>query len=88
MSRACLFLPGPERVAQVLIHRCEADGTDGVLTTDGNQQILANETGFSMRTLAEAGLISREGRKILMSPQQYRGLKELVNKVMDPKALV
>lgn len=92
MSRAYLFLPGTERLAQVLIHRYEAGETDGVLTTDGNQQILANETGFniktvarSIKTLTESGLISREGRKILVSPQQYNGLKDLVSKVMDPE---
>ena len=92
MSRAYLFLPGPERLAQVLIHRYEANGVGGLLTTNGNQQILANETGFniktvarSMKTLSEAGLVSREGRRILISSQQYKGLKEMVSKVMDPE---
>ncbi len=92
MSRAYLFLPGPERLAQVLIHRYEANGAEGVLSTGGNQQVLANETGFniktvsrSMRTLTEVGLVSREGRRVLISPQQYKGLKELVSKVMDPE---
>ena len=92
LSRAYLFLPGPERLAQVLIHRYEANSVGGILTTNGNQQILANETGFniktvarSMKTLTESGLVSREGRRILISPQQYKGLKELVGKVMDPE---
>ncbi len=92
MSRAYLFLPGPERLAQVLIHRYDAGEVGGILKTDGNQQILANETGFniktvarSMKTLTEEGLVSREGRKVLISPQQYKGLKELVSKVMDPE---
>ena len=92
LSRAYLFLPGPERLAQVLIQRYEANSVGGILTTNGNQQILANETGFniktvarSMKTLTESGLVSREGRRILISPQQYKGLKELVGKVMDPE---
>ena len=76
----------------MLIHRYEANSVGGILTTNGNQQILANETGFniktvarSMKTLTESGLVSREGRRILIGPQQYKGLKELVSKVMDPE---
>ena len=90
MSRAYLFLPGPERLAQIFLHRYEAEGTEGTLTTDGNQQILANETGFNIKTvsrslkaLGEQGSLSRKGRQILISRSQYEGLKALVNTVMD-----
>lgn len=90
MSRAYLFLPGPERLAQILIHRYEASATDRMLTTDGNQQILANETGFNIKTvarslksLADDGLISRKGRQICISAEQYQGLKALVNTLME-----
>lgn len=89
LSRAYLFLSGPERLAQVLIHRYESHAQSGTLTTDGNQQILANETGFniktvarSMKSLTDDGLVTRKGRQILISPQQYRELKELVSTVM------
>ncbi len=91
MTRAFLFLSGPERLAQILIHRYESGAEKGLLSTDGNQQILANESGFniktvarSMKTLTDEGLVSRKGRQILISAEQYRGLKELVSRVMDP----
>lgn len=90
MSRAYLFLTGPERLAQILIHRYEANAKAGVLLTDGNQQILANETGFNIKTvsrsiksLTDDCLISRKGRQILITPEQYKGLKQLVNTVME-----
>lgn len=90
LSRAYLFLSGPERLAQILIHRFDSSAVGGVLTTDGNQQQLANETGFniktvarSMKALADENLVSRKGRQILVSHQQYLGLKELVRRVMD-----
>ena len=90
MSRAYLFLPDPERLAQIFIHRYEAGRPSDIFSTDGNQQILANETGFNVKTvsrslksLAEDGLISRKGRKILITSRQYKRLKELLNTVMD-----
>ena len=90
MTRAFLFLSGPERLAQILIHRYESGAESGVLTTDGNQQILANESGFniktvarSMKSLTDDGLVSRKGRKILITETQYKGLKDLVSSVMD-----
>lgn len=92
LSRAYLFLPGPERLAQIFIHRYEACGAEGILSTDGNQQILANETGFniktvarSLKTLTDSGLISRKGRQILINATQYGGLKELVGTIVDPE---
>ena len=90
MTRSFLFLSGPERLAQILIHRYESGAENGILTTDGNQQILANESGFniktvarSMKSLTDDGLVSRKGRQIQISTEQYRGLKALVNSVMD-----
>ena len=90
MTRAFLFLSGPERLAQILIHRYESGAESGVLTTDGNQQILANESGFniktvarSMKSLTDDGLVSRKGRQILITETQYKGLKDLVSSVMD-----
>lgn len=93
MTRAFLFLSGPERLAQILIHRYESGAENGILLTDGNQQILANESGFniktvarSMKTLTDDGLISRKGRQILISSEQYRGLKDLVSTVMESES--
>ena len=90
MTRAFLFLSGPERLAQILIHRYEAGAKNGVLNTDGNQQILSNESGFNIKTVArgmkalsDEGLVSRKGRQLLITAEQYQGLKRLVGTVME-----
>lgn len=90
MTRAFLFLSGPERLAQILIHRYESGAKNGILTTDGNQQILSNESGFNIKTVArgmksltDEGLVSRKGRQLLITSDQYQGLKRLVGTVME-----
>ncbi len=88
-SRIDMFLPGPERLAKILIRQYETRSVKGVLSTRGNRQDLANATGFNIKTvtraiksLEDAGLITRKERSITVNEEQYRRLKEFVDNMV------
>ncbi|MBR4308470.1 MAG: Crp/Fnr family transcriptional regulator [Oscillospiraceae bacterium] len=92
LSRAYLFLPGPERLAKILVQRYEVHHENGILRTKGNRQELANATGFNIKTvtravksLEEEGLLCQDGRDIVVDRAQYDRLKELVDNIVAPE---
>lgn len=92
LSRAYLFLPGPERLAKILVQRYEIHNVAGILRTRGNRQELANATGFNIKTvtravksLEEDGLLTQQDRILVVDREQYRRLKELVDNIVAPE---
>lgn len=92
LAREYLFLPGPERLAKLLIRKYEKYAVDGVLVNNSSRQALANETGFgiktvnrAVKTLADAGYITKEDRVLTVNHQQYISLKNLVSLIIEPE---
>lgn len=92
LSRAYLFLPGPERLAKILVQRYEIHNVNGILRTKGNRQELANATAFNIKTvtravkgLEEDGLLTQQDRTIIVDREQYLKLKELVDNIVAPE---
>ena len=67
LAREYMFLPGPERIAKLLIQKYDKYSEDGVLSIRSNRQTLANESGYGIKTvnravksLADGGYITKE----------------------------
>ena len=93
LAREYMFLPGPERLAKLLIRKYEKSACDGVLTVNSNRQELANETGFGIKTvnravksLAEGGYITKLDRSISVNHSQYESLKRLISMIIAPES--
>lgn len=92
LAREYLFLPGPERLAELLVQKYQKYAIDGILRIGESRQQLANETGFGIKTvnravknLTEAGLITKEDRSITVNQQQYLSLKKLIHTIVAPE---
>lgn len=77
LAREYMFLPGPERLAKLLVRKYEEQAENGILVVSSNRQILANETGFGIKTvnravksLTDGGYITRNERTILVNRDQ------------------
>lgn len=89
-GRALLFLQGSDRLAMLFVDRYERYTKNGILRVRGGRQDLSNATGLCIKTinravkkLADNGLISKEGNKILIHQEQYEKLKEIIASVME-----
>lgn len=92
LAREYMFLPGPERLAKLLIQKYETSSRDRLLTLNANRQALANETGFGIKTvnravksLSDGGYITKRDRSILVNHQQYLSLKRLISLIIAPE---
>ncbi|MBQ4551131.1 MAG: Crp/Fnr family transcriptional regulator [Oscillospiraceae bacterium] len=92
LAREYMFLPGPERLAKLLIQKYETSSRDQLLVISGNRQALANETGFGIKTvnravksLSDGGYITKQDRSILVNYQQYLSLKRLISLIIAPE---
>jgi len=86
-------MPGPERLAKLLIRKYEEQAHDGILTVNANRQALANETGFGIKTvnravksLDDGGYITKNDRNIHITYDQYLSLKRLISMIIDPES--
>ncbi|MBE6951700.1 MAG: Crp/Fnr family transcriptional regulator [Ruminococcaceae bacterium] len=93
LAREYMFLPGPERLAKLLVQKYEVSAVDGLLTLQTSRQALANETGFGIKTvnravksLTDGGYITRRERAILVSREQYESLKRLISMIIAPES--
>lgn len=89
-NRLFLFLQGSDRLALLFVERYEHYSRNGLLRVRGNRQNLADETGLCVKSISRAvkkfmedGLISKEGNQILISREQYEGLKRIVSLKID-----
>lgn len=91
LAREYLFLPGPVRIAKILIVKYERKAHNGILKLQINRQSISNETGFSkktvtrsIKTLYDADLITKKDKYILVNQEQYLRLKQSVEDIVAP----
>lgn len=89
-ERAYLFLQGIDRVYLFFEFLYERYGCPEVCETRITRQQISDETGLSVKTInralskmAEEELITIEGRRILLSKEQYEKLKERTAEKID-----
>lgn len=93
LAREYMFLPGPERLAKLLIQKYDKYAQNDILNVPSNRQILANETGFGIKTvnraiksLADGGYITKADRCIVINHDQYLSLKRLISMIIAPES--
>ncbi len=93
LAREYMFLPGPERLAKLLVQRYDSGAADGILVLRTSRQELSNETGFGIKTvnravksLADGGYITKLDRSIQITRDQYESLKRLISMIIAPEA--
>ena len=91
LAREYMFLPGPERLAKLLVRKYEEQSENGILIVSSNRQRLSNETGFGTKTinraiksLSDGGYITKNERTILVNREQYYSLKRLIGMIIAP----
>ena len=91
LAREYMFLPGPERLAKLLVRKYDEQSKNGVLIVSSNRQHLSNETGFGIKTvnraiksLTDGGYITKEDRTIVINQEQYCSLKRLISMIVAP----
>ena len=89
-SRLFLFLQGSDRLALLFVVRYERYQKNGTLHVRDSRQNLADETGLCLKSISrgvkkfiEDGLVSKEGRRIMIDRKQYEGLREIVARKID-----
>lgn len=89
-SRLFLFLQGADRLALLFVERYERYSKNGLLCVKGNRQNLADETGLCLKSISRSvkkflddGLITKDGNQILISEEQYEGLKKMISSKID-----
>lgn len=90
-SRAFLFLQGSDRLAMLFVQRYESYAKEGVLSMKGDRQSLSDATGLCVKTInrsvkkfSEDGIITKNGRQIVIDRDQYIRLKSIVDAVIEP----
>lgn len=93
LAREYMFLPGPERLAKLLVRKYEEQAESGILIVSSNRQVLSNETGFGIKTvnraiksLSDGGYITKNDRTILVNRDQYHSLKRLIGMIIATDA--
>ena len=92
LAREYMFLPGPERLAKLLVQKYDTDAKNNILTIRSNRQVLANETGFGVKTinravksLVDGGYITKNDRSFTVNYEQYLSLKRLISMIIAPE---
>ena len=88
-SRASLFLQGSDRMALLLVNCYEKYAENGIHRTKGNRKELSDCTGLCMKTVnrsikkfCESGMITQDGRDLIMDQEQYLKLKDIVTTIL------
>lgn len=86
-SRLFLFMQGSDRLALLFVERYEKYQKNDRLYVKGSRQDLADATGLCVKSISrgvkkflEEGLVTKEGKQIVIDRQQYEGLKKIVSK--------
>lgn len=89
-SRLFLFMQGSDRLALLFVERYEKYQKNDRLHVKGSRQDLADATGLCVKSISrgikkflEEGLVSKEGKQIVIDRRQYEGLKEIVSKKVE-----
>lgn len=89
-NRLYLFLQGADRLALLLVEWFEKFSKNGMLCINQSRQGIADETGLCLKSVsraikkfAEEDLITKKGNQILVSQEQYEGLKTTVGEKID-----
>ncbi|MCI8898406.1 MAG: helix-turn-helix domain-containing protein, partial [Lachnospiraceae bacterium] len=89
-SRLFLFMQGADRLALLLVERYEKYQKNGCLHMKGSQRDLADVTGLCVKSIGrgikkfmEDGLLTKEGKQIVINRQQYEELKRMVSEKVD-----
>lgn len=90
VSRAYLFLQGANRLAMLLADRYERYAKEGIYHLKSKRQELSDATGLCIKTINRAikrftdeGIIGREKTTLVITRENYKRLKALVNEVID-----
>ncbi|MBQ8278784.1 MAG: Crp/Fnr family transcriptional regulator [Roseburia sp.] len=90
-SRAYLFLQGSDRLAMLFVQRYETYAQEGILSMKGDRQGLSDATGLCIKTInrgvkkfSDEGIITKNGRQIVIDHDQYIRLKSIVASVIEP----
>lgn len=88
-SRAFLFLQGADRLALFFINCYGKYAENGVFSIKGNRKELSDSTGLCLKTInraikkfCEGGMLTQNGRELLIDRAQYLKLKELVSTIL------
>lgn len=89
-NRLYLFLQGADRLALLYVELYEKYNKNGTLYIKESRMSMADETGLclksisrAIRKMAEDGLITKSGNQILISQEQYQGLKQSICEKID-----
>ena len=88
-SRAFLFLQGSDRLALLLINRYDKYAQDGIYRIKGNRKELSDSSGLCLKTInrsikkfCETDMVTQDGRDLVITPEQYSKLKDVVCKIL------
>lgn len=88
-GRVYLFLQGVDRILYLLVKNYEQEAENEEFIFDVTRQELAERSGFSVKTvnraikkIEEDNYISRRGRKILISKEQYERMRSHLDEIV------
>ena len=89
-SRLFLFMQGSDRLALLFVERYEKYQKNDRLYVKGSRQNLADATGLCVKSITrgikkfmDEGLVTKEGKQIVIDRQQYEGLKQIVSEKVE-----
>ena len=89
-NRLYLFLQGADRLALLYVELYEKYNKNGVLHIRESRMSMADATGLCLKSIsrairkfAEDGLVTKSGNQILISQEQYKGLREIIDEKID-----
>ena len=89
-NRVMLLLNGAERLIYLLAKKCDSMGERREYVLTVNRQELADQSGFSVKTvnrsikkLEEDGFIARDGHKVRITASQHTAMKEYLDMISD-----
>ena len=87
--RAFLFLQGSDRLVMLLTNRYKKFAVNGLLRIKSERQELSDYTGISVKTitravkkLEEEGMVTKQGKYLLVNENQYKQMKEVLAKIL------
>ena len=89
-NRLYLFLQGADRLAFLYVELYETHNKNGVRRIKESRTSMADETGLCLKSISRAirkfldeGLVTKNGNQILINPEQYEGLKKIIEEKID-----
>ena len=90
VGRVFLFLQGMDRILYMFVLEYESHKNRKSMVINAGRQEIAERSGLSIKTvnravkkMEENGFISRNGRKILISSEQYFKIKSYLDSIVD-----